>query len=102
MSMACSERNNFKTVLSMNHVYDILTYLYTHDNVKITDLHCIATNHPALQSAVMKMIGAGLMTMEHRNLPKTTCTLELTDFGREVAAPANMAREVYLRKMSEK
>lgn len=92
-------RKNYKTVLSMNHVVDILAFLYEHDDVKITDLHCIATNHPALQSAVMKMIGAGLITMEQRELPKTKSTLELTLFGRDVAGPVSEARRIYLENI---
>lgn len=94
-------RKNYKTVLSMNHVVDILAYLYEHDDVKITDLHCIATNHPALQSAVMKMIGAGLITMEQRELPKTKSTLGLTGLGSEVAAHLHEARRIYLENIGD-
>ena len=94
-------RRNYKTVLSMNHVADILAYLYEHDDVKITDLHCIATNHPALQSAVMKMIGVGLITMEQKELPKTRSTLELTVFGRRVSEHVAEARHIYLEGLGE-
>ena len=98
--METAEQSNYKTVLSMNHVFDIIAYLEEHGDSKITDLSCIATNHPALQAAVMKMISAGLVTMEQRELPKTKTTLSLTPLGREISADIVRARNRFLESLN--
>ena len=87
------QKGKEKTILSANHVVDILCYINEHGEVKNTDLYVIGSNYDAIMSAVRRMIKAGLIKKVQIEEPKNKSILVITSLGKEIADDLKVPRD---------
>jgi DNA-binding transcriptional ArsR family regulator len=84
----------YKSPISDKYAADILSYLYEHEEIKITDLHCIVKNYTSLANAVDLLTEAGLIERINVFEPRYKRSLILTERGMRVAELMSQAHRI--------
>lgn len=74
----------YQTVMSKNHAFDIITYIYEKGTVHKSDLYAVSSNYRAFSSTLKVLVDEGLVIEEMTREPRLHYTLSLSEKGKRV------------------